>query len=160
RLKQEHDSGRPRRRLSRREGRTTRVGKTSDEEKGPAHTRPGAEAMDDDALEVTQLRGGAPGPRASQAAGNSIATGTTGTTGTTGVAVGARRATERAGSWQARRGQRHRLALTLLSAGLVALTLLALLALTQPDPWAAVGAYLHLPTATPTQAIAPGGGII
>jgi len=77
--------------------------------------------VDDDTLEVTRLRDGAPGLRAP----------------------------ERAGSWQARRGQRHRLALTLLSAGLVALTLLALLALTQPDPWATVEAYLHLRSTAP-----------
>ncbi|HEU5439811.1 MAG TPA: hypothetical protein VFU88_11030 [Ktedonobacterales bacterium] len=55
--------------------------------------------------------------------------------------------------------QARRLALTFLSAGMVALALVGLLALTQPDPWASVGSYLHLPTATPTPTIPLGGSI-
>ncbi|MFI5273617.1 MAG: hypothetical protein ACHQ4H_11345 [Ktedonobacterales bacterium] len=54
----------------------------------------------------------------------------------------------------------RRLAVTLLSGFCMALALAALLLLTQPDPGAALGALLDIPTATPTPPLAIGAGIV
>jgi hypothetical protein len=99
--------------------------------------------VDDGEIEVTRLRSG------SQRR-NDSGTWAGGDSGTAWRTDGIRQQGPR---------QARRLALTLLSAVMVALALVGLLALTQPDPWASVGAYLHLPTATPTPTIPLGGSI-
>lgn len=102
--------------------------------------------MDDGEIEVTGLRSGAHRREDAETQASDASA--------TAWRADAERQQGRDGRRQARR-----LALTLLSAGMVALALVGLLALTQPDPWAAVGAYLHLPTATPTPTIPLGGSI-